>query len=257
MGERWFIGLDLAWSDRHESGLALLRCRHGALEFVDTDVARDLGEMAARIRALSGAWWIGIDAPLVVANRTGRRPVDGLLSAIYGRFHAGAHPTNQRLLQGKVRGGDLVRLLANDGVEMASGADGAGPDAGRWAFETYPHAAMVELFSLRRIFKYKHGRVAARRLQMQELAACLRRRLPTLDPPLLISSGLATLLGVSTQSLRGRLLKRHEDMLDALVCAYVAAHLSWWGERRNWLLGDAASGAVILPALRADLVLRR
>ena len=52
--------------------------------------------------------WVAIDAPLVVPNATGQRPVDRLVTRQYGRFHAGAYPANRRLLGDKIRAAQLV-----------------------------------------------------------------------------------------------------------------------------------------------------
>jgi pyridoxamine 5'-phosphate oxidase len=47
-----------------------------------------------------------------------------------------------------------------------------------------------------------------------------------------------------------------EDRLDSLMSAYVAAHWWYWGRERNDVLGDAASGYIVVPRRRtADLKL--
>ena len=252
---QWLIGVDWAWSDRHESGVAILRWDGAALTFQAAEAITTLEEIAARIRALDGSWCIAIDAPLIVRNQSGRRPVDGLISARYHRFHAGAYPANLRLLGGKVRGGDLVRQLQGDGLRMAGGPERAAQVADRWAFETYPHAEMVEVFGLPRIFKYKRGRVAAKRKGLLALMQCFRERFPDLEPPLALSAPLRDLLSTDPDLLRGRALKRHEDLLDAVFCAYLAAYAWYWGSARSRVLGDQSSGEVILPARRPDLAL--
>ncbi len=248
MTERWFVGVDLAWSDRHESGVAVLRWSGSDLRFVSAEVLTPLEEIAARVRSLPGTLYLAIDAPLIVTNADGRRPVDGILSARYGRFDAGAHPTNLRILHHQIRGGELVRLLSDDGLRIADSTGRARRLDGRWAFETYPHAAMVELFGLDRIFKYKRGAVTTRRAEMERLSRCLCARFPRLDPALPVSADLEALLSVRPQSLRGAALKRHEDTLDGVFCAYLAAHHWYWGDERSRVLGDCQTGVVILPA---------
>jgi predicted RNase H-like nuclease len=47
----------------------------------------------------------------------------------------------------------------------------------------------------------------------------------------------------------GAALKAVEDQLDSLICAYVAAHWWYWGIERNWVLGDATNGYIVIPAL--------
>ena len=109
------------------------------------------------------------------------------------------------------------------------------------------------LFGLDRIVKYKRGRVAQRRAGQDELASLLRRRLPRLDPPLRLNAGLRRLLQKPPRELRGRTLKAREDELDAVFCAYLAAHLWAWGRSRQRLLGSAGDGVMVLPAVRTDV----
>jgi predicted RNase H-like nuclease len=222
------------------------------LELVRSGTAGTIEEIADWIRPLPGDWWIAIDAPLVVHNRSGRRASDAAISRLYQRFDAGAHPTNLTILRDRVRGGELVQALSANGVRIVDALPRAGA-RGRWAFEAYPHAGMVELFGLDRIVKYKHGRVAERRAGQDELASLLQTRLPQLDPPLTLNKALRRLLGRPDPALRGGALKAREDELDAVFCAYLAAHLWAWGRSRQRLLGDPSDGAVVLPAVRTDI----
>ncbi|PZC46207.1 MAG: putative nuclease (RNAse H fold) [Chloroflexi bacterium] len=60
-------------------------------------------------------------------------------------------------------------------------------------------------------------------------------------------------LGNTIDAMAGAALKAYEDRMDAVICAYVAAHVWRWGARRNWTLGPAGSGSIVLPALRPDI----
>lgn len=250
--ERWFIGVDLAWSERNRSGVAILRGDRSGLEFVRSGTGGTIEEIVGWVRPLPGDWWIAIDAPLVVNNRCGRRASDAAISRLYQRFDAGAHPTNLTILRNRVRGGELVQALSADRVRIVDALPRAGA-RGRRAFEAYPHAGMVELFGLDRTVKYKRGRVAERRAGQDELVSLLRRRLPQLDPPLRLNADLSRLLRTPDPALRGGALKSREDELDAVFCAYLAAHLWAWGPSRQRLLGDPSDGVVVLPAVRADV----
>ena len=73
----WFVGVDLAWSERNPSGVAILSGGAGRpLVYVRSETHVAIEEIAAQIRALDGPVWVAIDAPLVVRNETGQRPVD-------------------------------------------------------------------------------------------------------------------------------------------------------------------------------------
>lgn len=248
----WFIGVDLAWSDRNTSGVAVLTRGSGGLELVSTAAVGPVAAVAALIRPLRGDWYIAVDAPLVVRNRTGRRPSDAAISARYGRFEAGAHPTNLTILRGKVRGAELARALAPDGARILDTLPPRLP-RGRWLWESYPHAGMVELFRLDKTIKYKRGSAPARRAGLECLVRCFEKKLPALEPPLRLNTPLRALLGHDRDRLAGRHLKAHEDQLDAVFCAYMAAHAARWGRSRSRLLGDARTGAVILPRVRPDI----
>ena len=250
----WFVGVDLAWSGRNPSGVAILSGGAGRpLEYVRSETCGPTEEIAAQILALDGPVWVAIDAPLVVRNETGQRPVDLLVTRQYGRFHAGAYPANRRLLGHDIRAAKLVGLLEPRSVRQLDKVTLPPQAGGSWAFETYPHPAMVELFGLDRIIKYKKGRVRQKQEGLRMLAASLAYHLPRLDPPLRRSPGLSSLLEDPLPALRGAALKTHENRLDALLSAYVAAHLWRWGAEHNRHLGSGETGSIVLPALRGDI----
>ena len=45
------------------------------------------------------------------------------------------------------------------------------------------------------------------------------------------------------------MLKRYEDRLDALTCAYVAAYYLRWGAERVQVLGDTMTGHIVVPRM--------
>jgi len=251
-GSRWFIGVDQAWSAANTTGVAVLKGDASGFELVSAQAVMTIEAMAAIVRAHPGDWVIGIDAPLVVRNREGMRPSDRQITQLYGRFEAGAHPTNLTLLNSVVRGGELVAEPYRDGLRVVDEALAAQP-AGRWAFETYPHAGMIELFKLKKTIKYKRGSVAEKRRGLDELVACLRRHLQRLDPPLRMTAALRTLLDQDLTGLRGKALKAHEDVLDAVFCAYLAGFFWTWGAGRHRLLGNPREGTVVLPAVNDEV----
>ena len=143
----YFVGLDLAWGQRKPTGVAV----------IDDDGRLLLAAAAtddASIRAAIGPYvqddcLVGIDAPLIVRNPTGQRPAERALNADFGRFQAGAHPSNtgKPEFAGTPRGAQLAHDLDLD-IDPQSLAP-------RRAIEVYPHAATVALFRLGRTLKYK------------------------------------------------------------------------------------------------------
>ena len=245
---RRLIGIDLAWGERNGTGCAELAWRGDELELLRIDVLRTFDEIVGWIEPQRGDWVVAVDAPLVVLNQKGRRQADADVSAKYWPFHAGAYPTNLTLLGTDHRGGRLWRALEACGaalVERVEDRNGA-----RLAFEMFPHVAMVELFGLERIIKYKKGNVAEKRAGQRELAAAMRAHLCAAEdrPRLHVNPKLDDLLEEPREPLRGRALKGREDRLDAVVCAYVAAWLD--AGRPLQALGQVGAGVVIAPQVR-------
>ncbi len=248
-----FIGVDLAWSNRNPTGLAALRWQSGAASLVEPlpeALAYTDDEIAAYVKciAATGGVVIAIDAPLTVPNVTGQRPGERALNAVFARFHAGAHPANRERLtgynNGTVRGEDLLVQLAaldirHDPVLLPHFYT-------RQAFEAYPHPAMVTLFKLDKVLKYKakplishEERLVAFR-QYQYHLRNLRNQIPALTLP-------ESLLSEAHLVKKGRALKAYEDQLDAVFCAYIALYYWWWGAARCRIFGDIERGYIVAP----------
>jgi predicted RNase H-like nuclease len=149
-----FIGIDLAWAPRNESGVAALepaggRLRVRAAETRTTDAAI-AGFVAEH---LAPTTVVMVDAPLVIPNAEGMRACDRLTHVRFGRQHAGCYPANRgnmgRYTGGVPRGEILGAELARLGFAWPPGELPPTPlGPGRWVFECYPHPAQVVLFGL-------------------------------------------------------------------------------------------------------------
>ncbi len=232
-----FVGIDLAWGERRPSGVAVLTLRDGCLqEAVPTCTVQTDEQICEILGAFSDAevLSVAVDAPLIVPNQTGERPVEGLMRQRFARQHAGCHPANRQLLGDPPRGERLCRLL---GERLGIRVDTAPPqrEPCRVVFEVYPHAGLVKLFSLPRVLEYKarKGRsLAYRREQIQEYI----RLLATLPkPPLHLPAWTAEIPSV---------LKPFEDKVDALFCAWLSAR-AWYAGGE--VLGDLETGSIWLP----------
>ena len=241
-----FIGLDLAWGERRPTGVAVLddagHLLHVSAVQTDDEVAESLASY------VEGDCLVAIDAPLVVVNETGARPAERALNRDFGRFDAGAHPSNT----GKPEFSPVprgARLAARLGLDLD-------PDsrARRRAIEVYPHPATVALFGLGRTLKYKNkpGRPLA--TLREELLALVRllEGLAAADPALhlLANDDWRALVEQAESATRKSELRQVEDQVDAVVCAYVA----FFRERRpddTTTYGDLAEGYIVTPTLRA------
>lgn len=248
MTARRLIGIDLAWSQRNGTGCAELLRDGGELTLTRIDICHSIDEIVEWIDPKRGKWVVAVDAPLVVTNEEGRRCADAQASKLYHPYHAGAYPTNLKLLGKDHRGGQLLKKLeerCGDIVECADHLNGS-----RLTFETYPHIVMVELFGLNKTIKYKKGRVACRRCGQRKLAKKIRHHLcgSSASPRLHPNDALDSLLHEPDPILKGRRLKHREDRLDALICAYTAAWLD--AERPLLGLGQVGAGVMLAPHLR-------
>jgi predicted RNase H-like nuclease len=248
-----FIGIDLAWSSRNPTGLAAFYWNGEAATLLEPLPAHPLysdAEITAYIRksAARGSVVVAIDAPLTVPNQSGRRPGEIELNAVFARFHAGAHPANRQRLAsyngGTVRGEELLRQLAK--LDIRHDATIIQRQPTRQAFEVYPHPAMVVLFGLDRVLKYKAkpGIAHAQRLKAFRDYQRHLHNLRTGIPPMILPTEL---LAEAHLNKRGRALKAYEDQLDAVFCAYLGLYYWWWGTARCRIFGDAAQGYIIAP----------
>lgn len=240
-----YLGVDLAWGTRNPTGLAAVQDdRLLAADSVRTDE-----EILAWLRPwTTGPCVVAVDGPLIVTNPTGRRPCEAQLNAVFGRYDAGAHPCNTSRPD-LAHGSRGLRLAAQLGLDPApySRAD-------RRALEVYPHPATIALFGLDRTIKYKHkpGRdLGFLRSELLRLMGHLES-LEDHDPPLHLAESVDwQRIGKAVQSAtRKSELKRVEDTVDAVLCAYIAA-LTALRPQQTTVFGDAETGYIVTPSLNA------
>ena len=240
----YFIGFDLAWGDRRPTGLAVLD-EDGRLVHLSTHPT-DEAIRTALAAYVEGPCLVAIDAPLVVRNATGNRPCEAALNRDFARFDAGAHPANtgKPEFATRPRGARLAESWGLD-LDPESSAD-------RRAIEVYPHPATVALFRLGRTLKYKNktGRPLEQlRAELLQLTGHLDG-LAHAEPPMLLqgSEEWTALVADIEGAQRKSELRRAEDQVDAVVCAYVALH-SLRRPERTTVYGDLATGYIVTPSL--------
>lgn len=240
----YFVGVDLAWGDRSPTGVAAVD-ESGVLRHVGA--AGDDDDILAQLEPfVTGACVVAVDAPLVVVNPSGNRPCEAALNRDFRRFDAGAHPANTGLawFADGGRGARLCRALGLD-LDLRS-------PARRRAFEVYPHAASVALFGLAKTLKYKQkpGRdVTTLRSELMRLMGFLED-LRTANPSLDVAScrRWSELSDAVEQATRKSQLRRAEDPVDAVMCAYIARYVHERPEDVT-VYGDPATGCIVTPAV--------
>ncbi|MBW4429229.1 MAG: DUF429 domain-containing protein [Nostoc desertorum CM1-VF14] len=245
-----FIGIDLGWKSQ-PSGLCCLEWIDEQLQLLDLDRKEAIADILTWIDQSvqpDEPAIIAVDAPTLIPNATGSRLPDKLSHKYFGKYHAGCYPANQNLA--------FADRTINFGLELESRGFAHAPTIepqklSRYQIEVFPHPAIVNLFNLERILKYKKGRLSERRLELIKLQNYLLDILPSFSPPLRLCGSLQQATGASTFILEipttGAALKATEDKLDSLICAYVAAYWWYWGEQRNLVLGDRTTGYIIIP----------
>ncbi|MGB3204815.1 MAG: DUF429 domain-containing protein [Crinalium sp.] len=246
-----FIGIDFGWVSG-ASGLCCLEWRNNQLEILNLDRQQSNADILDWLET-----WIlpdepgiiAVDAPTLIPNATGMRLPDKLSHKYFGKYHAGCYPAS------------LARSYAQKTVQFGLELELRGfvhapiiepQKLQRYQIEVYPHAAMVNLFNLERILKYKKGKLAERQIELKKLCRYILEILPNYQPSLALSPSFVSSLYLcdslsSKFPSTGATLKALEDQLDALICAYIAAHWWYWGIERNLVLGNLESGYIVVP----------
>ncbi len=243
----YFAGIDLAWAGRNPSGVAVVDAA-GRLVHLAA-VRDDAAVLAALSPYVQSDCVVAFDAPLVVSNATGQRPAEAALNRDFRRFEAGAHPANTT----KPEFADVpraARLSDALGLDMDPRSSAA-----RRAVEVYPHPATVVLFRLARTLKYKAK--PGRNLDQlrSELLLLMDgiEKLAHAAVPLHVQShdGWTELRRQVVAAQRKSDLRRAEDPVDAVVCAYVALYAERYPDGVT-IYGDFATGYIVTPSLPAD-----
>ena len=239
----YFVGLDLAWGEKNQTGVAAIDSGGRVLH---VGVAQDDDDIAAAIEPyVSGDCLVAIDAPLIVKNPTGHRPCERDLNRDFQRFDAGARPAFTERPEFKHPRG--ARIASALGLDMDPSSL-----SNRRAIEVYPHPASVVLFGLDKTLKYKRGTFGDRQRELLRLMTFIEE-LDGATPRLRANRN------VSWVELRKRIeaatrpgqLDRDEDPVDALLCAYIA--LYWYHRPEDvTIYGDYASGYIVTPSLPAS-----
>jgi len=230
------IGVDLAWGEKKHDGVCLLEWEGGKGRVAgfgypqgDKELMDMVCEQARGFRSV----FVTVDAPIVCPNKTGTRPVDRLTHRMFHKEHAACHPANSTKCPRPPR---LARLMRKQGFQV-----GWEPRAGKKTVaEVYPHPAMVRMFGLPRIVKYKKGSVADRREEFRRLQRLLHTCLKKKFSQLKLNPETNTLM-------RERWSKPVEDRTDALFCALIGLwHWMHLG-RKSEVIGDRKTGFILLP----------
>ncbi len=244
----FFIGIDLAWSEKNSSGVAILEGSRDKAEFVSANICKsdeDIIEYIVKTIGEEGGF-IAIDAPLIVPNEDGRRIAEKLVGFLFRKYDAGAHPTNRRRLSqwsGKIRGEEIATKLKKVGFVHSPHIKKF--EKTRKFFEVFPHPSMVVIFNLDKILKYKAKPKRDYEFRWNEFKKyqiflkSLKGKNPSLSLPEEITEK-------NVKKLRAHALKAYEDILDAIFCAYIA-YYCWFNPENCAALGSMKEGYILTP----------
>ncbi|HEV7851679.1 MAG TPA: DUF429 domain-containing protein [Mycobacterium sp.] len=239
-----FVGLDLAWGEKNQTGVAAVdadgRLLHVGAAQDDANIIDAIAPFAA------DECLVAFDAPLIVNNQTGHRPAEAAFNRDFAKFDAGARPAFAEKPELKhPRAARLAAALDLD-MDPASGAS-------RRAIEVYPHPATVVLFELDKILKYKRGPFGDRQRDLLKLMTLIEG-LDDATPRLRANRSVAWVelrkrVEAATKPVQ---LDRDEDPVDAVLCAYVGLY---WYHRPDevTIYGDFDTGYIVTPSLPPDL----
>jgi predicted RNase H-like nuclease len=238
------LGIDAAWTAAQPSGVALLKVTQDSVawlaaapsytEFLEQAHGRrtdwsakvfagcspDVYAILQAAHAVAGqpVDVVAVDMPISKRLFCSRRPADDRVSVEFGSRWCAAHTPNRS------RPGELGVALtaAFRSGNFALKAVGDEPSS-RSLIEVYPHVALLSLLKRSRRIPYKVSKsrkywpqasIAERiALLLEQFGAILAALADELGPVELNLPSADTVVSLST-------LKRYEDVLDALVCAW-------------------------------------
>lgn len=250
----FFVGVDLAWSSRNQTGLTIIEGNTEKGEVIYVDTLYSLDSILEKIDEIVGDndAIVGIDAPVVVPNEEGSRIAERELNKVFRKYHAGAHPANRSRLaswSGTIRGEELAFMLKEKGYSQTFIKEK--DTKGKRVFEIFPHPAIVSLFNRERILQYKakqNRTYQMRYVEFKEYQHCLQS-LENKSPALHLPHH--NILNMSVRSLKGKALKEFEDRLDSIMCAYIV-YFYWCHPEKCKVFGNREEGYIITPIRKQD-----
>ncbi|WP_051222639.1 DUF429 domain-containing protein [Agrococcus lahaulensis] len=204
------VHIDLPWDPKNRTGLAAVGADGRLLASGSAGSDDEIIDWIDAHAPRPGV--IAIDAPLIVTNRTGRRACDSAIHAAFGRFDASPHSTNLGKPEMNPPRGAVIAERVGLPVDPTL--------RDRVAIEVYPHPAMVGLWELDLILKYKvKYEFAFRKREFERLLD-----LPEAEATLQVSAvpRWIELRAISKEATGHSALNRIQDEADGIICAWLA-----------------------------------
>lgn len=225
-----YVGIDIGWKvdpDPDSTGL----CTIQGDELIDCSLTRANTEIV-EYAISQGPDFIGVDAPLIVSNEEGERPVESeLKNGGHSVFSANREWFNE--WYGGIRGEELVDEFEEHGYRLS--ADTSRKQA---VIEVYPRPTIEAI--LGKVPKYKNGR-------KDEIASGLRDLWDSTDDRIseVDFHQFKNIVPYDPDDVTKTHLKKIGDLIDAFYSAYVVK-IDYEGHGRTQVYGDLESGSILL-----------
>ena len=85
----------------------------------------------------------------------------------------------------------------------------------------------------------RHARIKTQRARL--------RSLECREPALTLATEVKSTIGVDITQYKGARYKPFDDLLDGMLCGYLAYYFWYWGGEGYRVLGDMGNGYIVLP----------
>lgn len=247
----YFVGIDLAWSDRNLTGICIGYEENNKLEIIDISIERSNQDIINFIEknVENKSAIITIDSPIIVPNYENSRIAERELNKDFRKFNAGAHPANRKRLSswtGAIRGEQLAKYFESKGYVQKE-IDKNNNEPLKRVYEVFPHPANVSLFQLDIIFQYKAKQKRDYNFRYKEFRKYLNSIISleeTKDKPRMKIPD--TIKNEKIENLIGKKLKKYEDKLDSILCSYIGYY--YFKKPNNCkIYGNFKEGYILTP----------
>ena len=243
-----FIGIDLAWTYKNESGICVIS-ESGEVKFLDAGIYTN-GEILEIIRNYSeDDMCIAIDAPLIVNNETGSRGAEGALmrAKIHGHRLSAFNSNRSYFMKvfGDIRGETLMKMVQGEFPDTEVGFTESKSNI----IETFPTGICCGLFPEIYPVKYKRKPKVLFDETCRQMEILLKRlgRIETVEGHV---TELSSKLALDMSSLTRKEHKHIEDKIDAFLCAY-GMYSIYHGRAEGVMFGNTEDGFMVVPVKNA------
>lgn len=240
-----FIGIDLAWTYKNETGLCVLNAA-GEIEYLDSKVYSNKEIIDVIKQHHSEKLTIAIDAPLVVKNDGGSRGAEGeMMRATINGHRLRAFNANRNYFTkvfGEIRGETLMHMIQDEmpGIQIGFNKHKSN------IVETFPTGIISGLFPEIAPVKYKRKP----KMTFDETVSEMRRLFARFDK---LEHGDKIITGLSAKidydATDKKCLKHLEDKVDAFLCA-LGMYSIHEGHAVERMFGTVEKGFIVIPVIQ-------